>query len=491
VIISQTYLNERLSALLRLLGTGQMDSVAYDTAWAAQMDETYWWTTPALDWLRGQQNEDGSWGSSCHHYHDRQICTLASLIALQQRGTHSDKLRIQRGLAYLRENGDRLHQDIHDTVGFPILAVAMTQRATALHLDVPSEWARSEAPILAEKLRRLPEWQSSTLAFSLEGLTDFVSGNALLGPGGSVAASPAATMAAMDNGRVNSREDAPWQYLTQVWQPDGGFPDVAPIDLFEIGWSILWLKQAGAIHPGQVRSQLETLWKYWQRLKGLPYSSEFPVADLDCTSVGFDVLRWGGYPVDYSVFVPFEREDHFACYPGEIDLSLSAHVRLLHALHWLNGYPSHWIEKIVSVICRYVSGGNHWYDKWHISPYYLTGTAAVTLCVHNPELARASINWIIKTQRTDGGWSSGKQSTLEETAYCLLSLLAWEQQASLIDPEVLIAAARFLLTRYYRRAPFEAQWIGKCLYTPRYAVESAILAALFGCRERFLSTRKY
>ncbi len=489
MIISQAYLNERLSALLKLLGTGQMDSVAYDTAWAAQMDEKYWWTAPALDWVRAEQNDDGSWGSSFRHHHDRQICTLASLIALQQQGTYSDKSRIQRGIAYLQKHGDHLHQDVHDTVGFPILAVALTQRATALHLDVPSEWARSAAPVLAEKLRRLPDWQASTLAFSLEGLRDFVNGDALLGPNGSVAASPAATMAALHDGRVTGREDATWQYLTQIWQPDGGFPDVAPIDLFEIAWSILWLKQTCAIRPSQVRAQLETLWKYWQLLQGLPYSSEFPVVDLDCTSVGYDVLRWGGYPVERSVFAPFEREDHFACYPGEIDISMSAHVRLLHALHWLNGFPEHWIDKTISVIRRYVSGGNHWYDKWHISPYYLTGTAAVTLYLHDPELAQASINWIIKTQRTDGGWSIGKQSTMEETAYCLLGLLSWEQQASLIDPEVLIAAARFLLTRYHRRPPFVAQWIGKCLYTPRNAVESAVLAALFGCRDRFMSFR--
>jgi hypothetical protein len=128
-------------------------------------------------------------------------------------------------------------------------------------------------------------------------------------------------------------------------------------------------------------------------------------------------------------------------------------------------------------------------NSWLSSPYYLTGTAAVTLYLHGPELSHASVNWIIKTQRTDGGWSIGKQSTMQETAYCLPGLLAWEQQASLIDPEVLIAAARFLLTRCHHGSPFAAQWIGKCLYTPRYAIESAVLAALFGCRERFMSLR--
>ena len=66
-----------IDELLNALGEGRIDSVAYDTAWIARLNERFpgQGFGQALDWLRKNQHPDGSWGGTFLHYHDRIICT--------------------------------------------------------------------------------------------------------------------------------------------------------------------------------------------------------------------------------------------------------------------------------------------------------------------------------------------------------------------------------------------------------------------------------
>jgi halimadienyl-diphosphate synthase len=92
------------------------------------------------------------------------------------------------------------------------------------------------------------------------------------------------------------------------------------------------------------------------------------------------------------------------------------------------------------------------------------------------------VNWIIKTQRPDGGWGYYGGSTSEETAYCLKALLHWHAHVDNVDEDVLAVAANYL-QYHLDDQNYPPLWIGKCLYMPYYPVRSAILMALHHYRQ--------
>jgi halimadienyl-diphosphate synthase len=136
-----------------------------------------------------------------------------------------------------------------------------------------------------------------------------------------------------------------------------------------------------------------------------------------------------------------------------------------------------WMEKIINVMQRYDKDGYFWFDKWHTSPYYLTSIAVRALYGIRNHLVRPRIEWIRRTQQSDGGWGYYGQTTAEETAYCLSSLLFWDHNVERVDPVQLDAAAEYL-TAHLNDTYHLPLWIAKSLYTPMNVVKAAILAAL-------------
>lgn len=487
-------LDNDIAHLLKSLkrDSSSMDSVAYDTAWIARLAPHFpgQGFDEALPWLRQRQHKDGSWGGQIMHYHDRVVSTLAAMIALHTTGQGTDdERRVRQGAAFLwRENG-RLHHDANDTIGFPILAFSLVDEALALGLDVPRDLYRDVVKI-EKKLNMLghnPEsWRYTTLVVSLEALRAYIPDEAdFIEANGSVGTSPAATVAAL----LKRPDQRSINYLQKVIaeQGDGGAPFVKPFDIFEALWTLNHLRLAGAVSPDvpDVRRILDFVWSIWSPKNGLSYSPYFPVTDLDDTAVAFGLLRWGGYDVNADVFKPYEHEQHFCCYPGELDQSLSVNIRLLAALQMDRNYHhfEDWTQKISAMLRRSDLTGYFWFDKWHISPYYLTSTAIWSLFGVVDDLLPSRIKWILQTQREDGGWGYYHQSTIEETAYCLHALLFWDQHSSeRIDPTCLHAAAQYL-TEHYHNVHYPPLWIGKSLYTPRTVVRSAVLAALYSYRE--------
>ncbi len=484
----QDVLSANIERTLAHLGTGDMNSVAYDTAWIARLTPHFSDFADALTWLRQHQHSDGSWGSHELHYHDRAISTLAAIIALRLAGQgYQDEQRIRRGETFLWRINGQLHRDAHETVGFSVLIVSLINEAFSLGLDVPRDLYHS-ADIIEKKLNMLSRdpklWRYTTMVFSLEAVrTYFPSEPDFLETNGSVGASPSATAALLLQSEQPS--EPALRYLKDLIaaQDDGGVPDVAPIDTFEIAWSLNHFRLAGAITPDhpQVRRALDVLWRTWNPQRGLAFSSHFAVPDLDVTAAAFTVLQWAGYPVRADVFAGYEEQDHFRCYEGEIDPSLSAHIRMLTALKRVNDHPQleSWIDKIVATLRHYDVNGQFWFDKWHASPYYLTCIAIDSLQGISDDLAKSRISWICKTQQKDGGWGYFGRSTAEETAYCLQALLFWDRTVERIDPEQTDAAATFLVNHINDSKP-ASLWVGKCLYAPRLVVHSAVLSALFG-----------
>jgi hypothetical protein len=382
----------------------------------------------------------------------------------------------------------RLGRDDSDTIGFPIISASLASDAADLGLDVPLPPIRF-AGAYRKKVNALLEspdrdWCASTLTFSLEALryalreTDDV-----LEANGSVSSSPSATAAYLLSAN-NSHVAAPLRYLQAVQCEDGSVPAVAPIDLFEIAWSLNHLRIAGAIEPDlpEVKRLLDHLWRAWSPSTGISYSTYFSVHDSDVTAASFTILKWAGYRVSADAFEYYEAEDHFCCYHEETNPALSAHVRLLAAMKMCESHPNYsiWVNKIVDTLHRFDENGSYWWDKWHASPYYVSSVALGALQGIDEKLARSRLRWILRTQNDDGGWGYLGESTPEETAYCLEALVRWNTSVEAIDKSLLGSAANYLWKHIGddRKIPL---WIGKSLYYPEGPVRAAILGALFSC----------
>jgi len=252
---SRELVTTEIRSLVSRLGQGKTQGTAYDTAWGARLSAHY----PndgfdaATEWLRRNQNEDGSWGGALTHYHDRYISTLAAIVALKEIGKHPrDQRRIQRGENALWKLIGQLGRDDSDTVGFPILAASLASEATALGLDIPHAPIRYAAAYKrkVEALLQQPRrnWLGTTLSFSFEALRSAARGDdALLETNHSVSVSLSATAAYL----MSRRDERALNYVRGVAteQDRGALPAVWPIDIFEIAWSLNYLRAANAVSP--------------------------------------------------------------------------------------------------------------------------------------------------------------------------------------------------------------------------------------------------
>ena len=482
----------QIHELLKQLGTGTIHGVAYDTAWVARLAKRYPGKKfeDAAEWLRRHQSEDGTWGASQLHYHDRFISTLAAIVALAEVGTDPrDKRRIKRGEDALWKLVSHLGRDDSDTVGFPVVAMSLAEDAAALGLDVPRPPIRYAAAyqkkvqgLLAQPKR---DWRKSPLSFSLEGLWRAVrEDDEVFEANHSIASSPAATAAYLLN---YTPDEEALRYLQGIQEPDGSIPALAPIDVFEITWSLNHLQSSGVMKPDNpdIRRVLNYLYQLWSPVTGLHYSTYFRVPDLDITAASFILLTWAGYDVNADIFEYFEMDDHFCTYREESNPSPAAHLRLLLALQACPDHPKQpaWVQKVLAALRRYDENGSFWWDKWHTSPYYVSDVAVHALVQVDPQLARSRLKWILKTQNDDGGWGYLGKSTPEETAYCVDALLCWDRNIERIDADIFKQAEQFLISNSANQ-DYTPLWISKGLYTPRNIVKAVILNALCQLMER-------
>jgi halimadienyl-diphosphate synthase len=94
--------------------------------------------------------------------------------------------------------------------------------------------------------------------------------------------------------------------------------------------------------------------------------------------------------------------------------------------------------------------------------YTMGETARVMSRIDHPtaqRLASHAVDYLINTQRTDGGWGISS-STVEETGYAVLGLAAAED-ATEITHSALAKAAGYLSQAPVTLTPL---WIGKSLY---------------------------
>ena len=485
-------MKDLITELINEIGPGHMGSTAYDTAWAARLGDMDWrLSNRAIAWLAANQLPDGSWGAPAPmYYHDRVLCTLAAMIALSYRGRRGhDKVQLDNGILALERivSGATLGLQADPngaTVGFEMIAPTLSAEAEELGI-IKRQGDRILGRLSKQRAKKLAYLKNNmisrhvTIAFSAE--MAGIDGKHMLDlenlqeNNGSVGLSPSAT--AYFSTYIKKGDEASLKYLWSVMKPDGGLPNVAPFDVFEIAWS-LW--NLGMI-PGfelteKIKPHIDFLSNAWEPRRGVSFATNYSVKDSDDSVITYSTLLRFGIEKDLASILAYEEKDHFRCFNLEVNPSISANIHILHALRQsgLNEKNSS-VQKILHFLRKTKHAQNFWLDKWHSSTYYPTAHAIIACAGFANDVVTESVEWILDSQNANGSWGT-YIPTAEETAYALQALWVWNEKVAEVPKAVFQEGVRWL--REHLDPPYPPLWIGKCLYNPRLVIRSAVISAL-------------
>jgi halimadienyl-diphosphate synthase len=175
----------------------------------------------------------------------------------------------------------------------------------------------------------------------------------------------------------------------------------------------------------------------------------------------------------------FINQDHYRCFPLEIDPSVSTNVHFLDALKYAGQSIDHPdVQIIINFLKKTQIDDMYWFDKWHASPYYTTAHAIITCAGYCNYLVEKSVDWLISSQRPEGSWGFYSAPTAEETAYALQALAVWRRTCNgKISPEILRRGAAWLESHQdINSSP--SLWIAKSLYMSSWVITAEIFSAL-------------
>ena len=486
--------------LLKAIGPGRMGTTAYDTAWVARLyDIDPNVSNDALRWISENQLPDGSWGAQAPiYYHDRIVSTLAAMNLLSMRGRRAfDRVQIEKGQQALEQlTSNATHQLSTDmngaTIGFELIAPTLVAEAEKLGV-IRQQGDRilgrigKLRKIKLEKLAgyKISRFLSTALSAEMAGTDslDLLDIDNLQEENGSVGNSPAAT--AHFALHVRPGDDRALNYLRSVLN-DGGAPFVAPFEIFERLW-ILWnLHLANLLNESNStlsKPHLDYLAKHWKPGKGIGFSAVYSTEDGDDTGLAYDLLVGYGYPLDLDAVLSFEENDHFRCFKLEANPSLDSNIHILGALRRAGCDASHpLVKKVIGFIKRHRTAKGFWFDKWNVSPYYTTSHAIIFCQGFDDLMCADAVEWIINSQRSNGGWGYYGEATAEETAYCLQALGIWNRRGGKIPSMRVEHGRRWLMQ--HAEPPYPPLWIGKSLYSPELLIQSVVLSALAISQEK-------
>ncbi len=296
-----------ISKLVDEIGPGHMGSTAYDTAWAARLGER--------DKVRIENGK----------------LALERIVGAATQGLQSDP------------NGA--------TVGFEMIAPTLAAEAEKLGIikDQGNRILGRLSKLRTKKLSYLHDNMISrnvTMAFSAEMAgTDgrhMLDIENLQESNGSVGVSPSAT--AYFATYVKRGDEASLNYLRSVMKPDGGMPNVAPFDVFEIAWALWNLSFIPDVKKnGKLKPHIDFLSNAWQVKRGVGFAADYSVKDSDDTGLVYDTLLRFGCEKDLASVLIYEEKDHFRCF----DLEANPSIRMDSSLS-----EQRWFVGHLSVNCR-------------------------------------------------------------------------------------------------------------------------------------------
>ncbi|MEZ4644088.1 MAG: hypothetical protein R3E31_15385 [Chloroflexota bacterium] len=482
-----------MRTLLRSLGQngGQISASVYDTAqglrFAPPED-----VKPALKWLATQQYIDGGWGNMAAPL-ARHVPTLASVLALHKYAPQFPEFKpnIQEGIDFLVQNAYQWQPPLPEElpVGVELILPNLLCEAAGNGLEMAQEpyQALSELGQYKRKLiTRMKPGAGTPPVFSWEAWGEEADTHVQDETGG-IGHSPSATAywlyRTQDQPDMAVYREKAQHYLQQATQATGldipgVLPSAWPIDRFEQSLALHALQMGGLLHS----PLLETVAKPQiadlaaaLRPDGIGFSDVF-ATDGDDTLAAVAVLKASGYDVAPSTFAPFEYNQHFLGYPGEMQPSPSVTARGIHVLHLYGRDTSHPIPFLMQ---RRNSHGAWSGDKWNSSWLYITYLTAHALQLNGAlyqETFNEAVQAVSLQQNPDGGWGLFGASNFTETAYALslLQLLKCDQHS-----DVMRRGYNWMLQNY---RPFvmnsEQWWLNKQEYRP-YRIDRAFeLSAL-------------
>ncbi|MCK5122765.1 MAG: hypothetical protein KAQ87_01285 [Candidatus Pacebacteria bacterium] len=483
-------LRKEAKGILDNLGQGGISPSVYDTAWVARIPDSKNPKKPmfprALNWIVSNQYPNGSWGGKIEYYHDRIICALSAIVALNKYNDSKKYQReIEKGEKYINSNIKNLKKDNYLTVSFELLFPALLKEAKGkkLNLLYNDSVVKKYLKIKNEKLKLLPEnliyKKLTTLSHSVEFLGNDLNKKEIIkvqNSNGSFLNSPSATVYVY----LKTGDQKSLEYIKEIMKK---FNDAAPvnypIDIFEICWVLdsLYSMELESSFTKEIKRKIIFLKKHWG-YRGMGWSTCIPLADLDDTAIALGLFRKNGMKISPDVFENFITDGKIKCFDGEFNPSPSHIIHLYDALKECE--ESDFVEDLkkscLNHITKMRNAKGYWYDKWHISPYYTTSHAIFAFGVEN-EISKKAIDWIIKTQRRDGSWGFFEKGTCEETAYCLQVLLLCYEKNKKIKKQSLEKAAGYLNDNF-ESYDYPEMWIEKCLYTPFDIVRFYIILSL-------------
>ena len=242
---ADTLLKEICDGITKDGGFGSFTSCIYDTAWVSMIHDKHQPSQrmfpECFQYILHVQSEDGSWQGGGSQI-DSILCTLASLLALQQ-SLPLETPAVSKAIAFLTRalNEWRVEECIH--VGFEILVPAHLRmlEKVGIGFEFPGKQV-----LLALNQRKLAKFrpemlyqQSSTMHHSLEAFVDVIDFNKLshLKSNGSMMGSPSSTAAYLMN--ISERDLEAEEYLRAVIAHDknkNAVPSAYPTTIFEVSW---------------------------------------------------------------------------------------------------------------------------------------------------------------------------------------------------------------------------------------------------------------
>lgn len=289
-------------------GSGIMSPSSYATAWAARLRDKKYWHKPAfessLNWLRENQNYDGSWGTVFPFLiYDRILCTMNAIIALKQwEKNEQDKLKYTSGYQFLKENISVLlpWDKMLMTVGFELIFPKLFKECVSLGFEFDEKEVfdfynelRDEKISKISKISSHGQVQFNSFLYSAEGLEpqtvrDLLD-NKTINEETLVRNSNSSTCFAIYERLVSEKY---YDTINEKLNKNNGFLMLnEPILIFDLSFSIHYLTFVGfELNSNLCEQKLDFLENVYQQKKVVGYYCE-SIPDADETSICIAVLK--------------------------------------------------------------------------------------------------------------------------------------------------------------------------------------------------------
>ncbi|XP_057723595.1 (-)-kolavenyl diphosphate synthase TPS28, chloroplastic-like isoform X2 [Arachis stenosperma] len=344
-------IREKIKVVKCMLGSmedGEISVSAYDTAWVGLVKDVNDGNAPqfpsCLEWIANNQLPDGSWGDANYFSpRDRLLNTLACVIAFTQWNLHPQMCH--KGLTFFKENLSKIEDEsaAEDLVGFEFTLPSLLDLARSMNIEVPDD-----SPVLKElsAIRDLKlKSQKMVHSYSLQ--------------------RPQPTLTCRPKMKMLSTISTTLFTFVMVQ-----FQTLYPIDLFERSWTVDRLERLGISRyfEPDIKDFMTFISRYWTD-KGLGWTRDSGVPDIDDTVMAFRLLRLHGHRVLPDALKHFEKNGEFFCFPGETNPSMSATYNLYRASQVL--FPGEMILQDAKYFSfKFLSekrASNEIFDKWIIT----------------------------------------------------------------------------------------------------------------------------